>query len=513
MQYAPPYDVQDYFYFGPDDGIYWNYPGLRAGYEDQQEIPLEYLNELRVPGSGDVDPWGTPLFTSSLTGQYVAPEDLEAFLWSAANAASNGEAFSSGGAGIASNPKFQEDLAMFLERSPEGIPIAGGWYQGDNQAPWYANEFVIASLGALAGLGAVGAAGAGAGAAATGGAGGLGAGASGLGGSGATAGTIGAASGAGGAGAIGAGAFGAGTIGAGAGGLASGGVAGTSGATTSTAPLAITNGASGATLSSAGGTGLFGTGITAGQALQGGQLLATGIGALASGGGGGSSGGSGGAGGTVQDQQAANKEWARRLVTESIAPRLAQLGEGLISMTQLANASPNALTQRLSPQIEQARDALGKMFQQTSQRFGPMGGGQIEREQVRGAEEVGGKMSQLFGETPGQAREAIARLIENFQTTPQPPAQIMQTNLGTNTQNSPFNPASIFASLQQGAALGSLANRVDNYLGTPGGAYPSTIYSGGDRVSFDATTGLGGSGYQSSPFDYYGGLSGYGLGY
>ena len=512
MQYATPYDVQDYFYFGPDDGIYWNYPGLRAGYEDQQEIPLEYLNELRVPGSGDVDPWGTPLFTSSLTGQYVAPEDLEAFLWSAANAASNGEAFSSGGAGIASNPKFQEDLAMFLERSPQGIPIAGGWYQGDNQAPWYANEFVIASLGALAGLGAVGAAGAGAaGGAAAGGAGGLGAGAAGLGGSGAVAGGIGAGAGAGGVGSIGAGAFGAGSIASGAalggagagaaGGGAGGGFGGSGGV------------ASGGAAGGAGGGGLFGTGITAGQALQGGQLLATGIGALASGGGGGSSGGSGGAGGTVQDQQAANKEWARRLVTESIAPRLAQLGEGLISMTQLANASPNALTQRLSPQIEQARDALGKMFQQTSQRFGPMGGGQIEREQVRGAEEVGGKMSQLFGETPGQAREAIARLIENFQTTPQPPAQIMQTNLGTNTQNSPFNPASIFASLQQGAALGSLANRVDNYLGTPGGAYPSTIYSGGDRVSFDATTGLGGSGYQSSPFDYYGGLSGYGLGY
>lgn len=516
MPYATPYDAQYNFYTGfpwdeTQEGIWWNYPGLQftvdTGGGEGYNIDPTTINQLRIPGAGDRDPWGTPLFTSSLTGQYVAPEALETLLQQASYV--SGIPYQSIDQG-----KFEQDLAMYLQRSPYGIPVGGGRY-GDNAGDGYSlgsllsNEFVLAALATGAAVGGAAAFGAAApaataggasGAVATGGAGGLGAGAAGLGGSGAAAGTIGAGAGVGGVGSIGAGTFGAGsalagTAAGGAGGLGTGAAGGGFGGSGAVSSGGAAGGLGGAGGTAGGGGGLFGTGITAGQALTGGQLLATGIGALASGGRGGSSSGAGGAGGPAQDQQAANKEWARRLVTESIAPRLAQLGEGIVSLTQLANASPNALMQRLSPQIEQARDAAGKMFKQVSQRFGPMGGGQTEREQVMIGENIGRAIGEAFTALPGQAMSALGRIVENFQTTPQPPAQIMQTNLGTKAETSPFNPASVFSALQQGAGLGTLAQRVDNYIGAPGGVGGN--YGG---ISQGVNT-------QALPYDY--GISGY----
>lgn len=160
----------------------------------------------------------------------------------------------------------------------------------------------------------------------------------------------------------------------------------------------------------------------------------------------------------------ANKALARKLAIASIRPRLAQFQEGITSLTSLANASPIALTQRLAPQIEQARRALQQMFRQASQRFGPFGGGQAIREQARGAEAIGGQLTRLFGAVPEQARNALIALIENFQVIPQPATPISQAS----TQ--PFNAASVLGSIQGGAELGTLGMRVYNALQPTGGA-------------------------------------------
>lgn len=183
------------------------------------------------------------------------------------------------------------------------------------------------------------------------------------------------------------------------------------------------------------------------------------------GGGGGASdgilGALGGMNGSSPFSLEANKALARKLALASIRPRLAQFQEGIASLTQLVNASSQALTQRLAPQIEQARTALQQMFKQASQRFGPFGGGQTTREQARGAEAIGGQLTRLFGAIPEQARNALIALIENFQVVPQPTTPISQVS----TQ--PFNVASVLGSMQAGAQLGQLGVRAYNAFNTP----------------------------------------------
>ena len=349
------------------------------------------------------------------------------------------------------DPEFQRDLAMW-QRAATGEP-GTGWAIGDNAGDgWslgslFSNEFFLAALatgiagGAAALTGTPAAAGSGilgaslpADAAALGAEGGLALGAGGAG----TAGGIGA----------------------------------------SAVPAVATPAAAG--------SGLFGTGITAGQALTGAQLLAGGIG-LATSGGGGSGSGEGGDGSPSQVALEANKAIGRRLLMESIAPRLAQFGEGVTQLTALSNASPVALPQQLAPQIEQARGALKQMFQQSSQRFGQYGGGQTQREQAKGMQDIGGKVTRGAMQLPEQARQALAALIENFQSVPQPATPV--TQVGT----SPFNPASIYASLQSGAALGNTANRVDSYLNRTS----SSPYGSGGGYSAGITSNL------SSPYYTY----------
>ena len=172
-----------------------------------------------------------------------------------------------------------------------------------------------------------------------------------------------------------------------------------------------------------------------------------------------------GAGGLSPFSLEANKALARKLAIASIRPRLAQFQEGIASLTSLANASPMALTQRLAPQIEQARAALQQMFRQSSQRFGPLGGGQTTREQARAAEAIGGQLTRLFGSIPEQARNALIALIENFQITPQPATPISQVS----TQ--PFNTASVLGNIQAGAQLGQFGVRAYNAFNTPSGNY------------------------------------------
>ena len=152
---------------------------------------------------------------------------------------------------------------------------------------------------------------------------------------------------------------------------------------------------------------------------------------------------------------------ARKLALASIRPRLAQFQEGITGLTRLANASPQALTQQLAPQIEQARAALKQMFQQSSQRFGQFGGGVAQREQARGAEGIGGQLTRLFGSMPEQARNALLALIENFQITPQPATPITQIS------SQPFNAASVLGSLQSGYELGQVGGRVYSAFNTP----------------------------------------------
>lgn len=164
-----------------------------------------------------------------------------------------------------------------------------------------------------------------------------------------------------------------------------------------------------------------------------------------------------------------NKAMARQLALASIPPRLAQLMEGITSLTQLSNASPQALTQRLAPQIEQVRTALQQIFRQSAQRFGQFGGGQVQREQARGAEALGGQLTRLFGALPEQARNALIALIENFQLLPQPATPIA----GVSTQ--PFNAGSVLQNIQGGAALGELGVRA--YRGLSGAPPPSPVVS------------------------------------
>ena len=152
---------------------------------------------------------------------------------------------------------------------------------------------------------------------------------------------------------------------------------------------------------------------------------------------------------------------ARQLALASIRPRLARFQEGITALTRLANASPQALTQQLSPQIEQARAALKQMFQQSSQRFGQFGGGQAQREQARGAEAIGGQITRLFGGMPEQARNALLALIESFQITPQPAAPIAQVS------SQPFTVSSVLSSLQSGYQLGQLGEKAYTAFNTP----------------------------------------------
>ena len=152
---------------------------------------------------------------------------------------------------------------------------------------------------------------------------------------------------------------------------------------------------------------------------------------------------------------------ARQLALASIRPRLAQFQEGITALQSLANASPQALTRQLAPQIEQARAALKKMFEQSSQRFGRFGGGQAQREQARGAEAIGGQLTRLFGSMPEQARNALLALIENFQITPQPATPITQIS------SQPFNAASVLGGIQAGAEVGKLGRRAYKAFNTP----------------------------------------------
>ena len=152
---------------------------------------------------------------------------------------------------------------------------------------------------------------------------------------------------------------------------------------------------------------------------------------------------------------------ARQLALASIRPRLAQFQEGITSLTRLANASPQALTQQLAPQIEQARAALKQMFQQSSQRFGQFGGGMAQREQARGAEAIGGQLTRLFGSMPEQARNALLALIENFQITPQPATPV------TSISSQPFNVAGMLGSLKSGYELGEYGKGIYTSFNTP----------------------------------------------
>ena len=157
---------------------------------------------------------------------------------------------------------------------------------------------------------------------------------------------------------------------------------------------------------------------------------------------------------------------ARRLALSSIRPRLAQFQEGLTALQSLANASPQALTRQLAPQVEQARAALKQMFEQSSQRFGRFGGGQAQREQARGAEAIGGQLTRLFGAMPEQARNALLALIESFQITPQPSTPV------TNIASQPFNAAGLLGSIGTGYHLGELGQQAYGAFNTPsGGAY------------------------------------------
>ena len=148
-----------------------------------------------------------------------------------------------------------------------------------------------------------------------------------------------------------------------------------------------------------------------------------------------------------------NKALARRLAIASIAPRLAQFQEGINALTGLSNASPQGLTQRLAPQIEQARAALQQMFKQVSSRFGPQGGGQTQRQQASGVEAIGAQLTRLFAGLPEQARSALIQLIENFQIVPQTPVPISQVS------SQPFNPQSVLGSIVGGAELGKIGVR------------------------------------------------------
>ena len=187
----------------------------------------------------------------------------------------------------------------------------------------------------------------------------------------------------------------------------------------------------------------------------------------------------------------ANKALARKLAIASIRPRLAQFQEGIASLTSLANASPMALTQRLAPQIEQARAALQHMFKQSSQRFGQFGGGQAQREQARGAEAIGGQLTRLFGNVPEQARNALLALIQGFQITPQPPTPITQIS------SQPFNPASVLGSLQGGYELGEFGMRAYQGLqSSPPGVSPSSAAGlSGEGALFSSTLGPAYGGY------------------
>lgn len=142
-----------------------------------------------------------------------------------------------------------------------------------------------------------------------------------------------------------------------------------------------------------------------------------------------------------------------------------------------------ALTEQMAPQIEEARAALKQMFQQASQRFGPYGGGQLQRAQARGVQQVGGSLAGLAGQLPERARMALSSLIENFQTVPQPATPVMQ--IGTQ----PFNPASVWASLKQGAEMGKVANRVDQWWNARpsslGGAYPGSLTYDQQSIPYD----------------------------
>ena len=190
--------------------------------------------------------------------------------------------------------------------------------------------------------------------------------------------------------------------------------------------------------------------------------------------GGGGIGGAGASPFTLED----NKALARRLAIASIAPRLAQFQEGINALTGLSNASPQGLTQRLAPQIEQARAALQQMFKQVSSRFGPQGGGQTQRQQASGVEAIGAQLTRLFAGLPEQARSALIQLIENFQIVPQTPVPISQVS------SQPFNPQSVAGSIVGGAELGKIGVRAyQGFTGSPtipSQIYPYTAPAGGD---------------------------------
>ncbi len=155
---------------------------------------------------------------------------------------------------------------------------------------------------------------------------------------------------------------------------------------------------------------------------------------------------------------------ARELAVSSIRPRLAQFQEGITALQSLANASPQALTRQLAPQIEQARAALKQMFEQSSQRFGRFGGGQAQREQARGTEAIGGQLTRLFGSMPEQARNALLTLIESFQITPQPATPVTQVG------SQPFNAAGFLGTIGTGYQLGELGQRAYRAFNTPSGS-------------------------------------------
>ena len=175
-----------------------------------------------------------------------------------------------------------------------------------------------------------------------------------------------------------------------------------------------------------------------------------------------------------QEALNAQQQLGARLANASIGPRLAQFMEGLNRLTALSNASPSAITQQLEPQFAQARDALKKMFEQSSLRLGgPLAGGQLVREQAKTSGAIMRPMTQATAQLPERARNALISLIENFQMTPQAATPI--TQIGT----SPFNAAGLFGSLQSGAELGKVGKRVDQWLESrktsQGGAYPGSL--------------------------------------
>ena len=174
----------------------------------------------------------------------------------------------------------------------------------------------------------------------------------------------------------------------------------------------------------------------------------------------------------------ANKALARRLAIASIAPRLAQFQEGINALTGLSNASPQGLTQRLAPQIEQARAALQQMFKQVSSRFGPQGGGQTQRQQASGVEAIGAQLTRLFAGLPEQARSALIQLIENFQIVPQTPVPISQVS------SQPFNPQSVVGSIVGGAELGKIGVRAfQGFNQQPAGGASFTSYGSATPIT------------------------------